>query len=60
MAIGVAGEAVSGTWFEGMPDPRYPRNAARFDDEAIKTRLGRLTFWLGAVLTVVGGITDLT
>jgi hypothetical protein len=60
-AVGAAGEALSGTWFEDFLDPRYPRDRGPWwrGDDVIKIRGGRLFFWLGLVMTVVGGIAEL-
>jgi hypothetical protein len=58
--IGVLGEAFSGNWFEGFLDPRYPRDLPAWDDEVIKSRLGRLTLCVGVVLAMVGAVAELT
>lgn len=61
LAIGIAGEALSGTWFEDFFDPRYPRGTGDLwrNGYVINVRGGRLYFWLGLVLTVIGGIAKL-
>ena len=61
LAIGIAGEALRGTWFEDFFDPRYPRDAGDWwrGGDVINIRGGRLFFWAGLALTVIGGIAEL-
>ena len=62
LAMGVAGEALRGTWFEDFLDPRYPRGAGPpwwRDSYVVNVRGGRLFIWLGLGMTILGAVEEL-
>jgi hypothetical protein len=60
VVVGVAAELVVGTRFEDFFDPGYPGGFTERSGYRTTVRLGRLTFWVGVMLTLIGAGLELT